>query len=490
MAISIKTYPYKTPPYDHQFTALEKGWDKREYAWFMEMGTGKTKVAIDNMAMLWDTGDITGVVIIAPKGVYRNWSEKEIPQHFPLHVPLNVAVWSTHLTKKVRESLNSLFKTKTVLNILVINIDALITQKGSKVIELFLKAHVSMILIDESTTIKTPSAKRTKQAVKFSKMAAYRRILTGSPVTKSPLDLYTQCAFLNPHLLGFTSYYSFRNRYAILRTMDYGGRSFKQVVSYKNVDELAEEIKEFSYRVTKDECLDLPEKIFIKREFEMTKEQKDAYNQMKLMAMAFIENHTASDGVILEATVTSVITQLLRLHQISCGHLPMDDGTILDIKNNRLTELMDLLEETDGKVIIWANYRRDIFRISEAISKAYGKESLVTYFGDTSDEDRTEAVANFQDPADPVRFFLGNTQTGGYGITLTEARTVVYYSNNYDLEKRLQSEDRTHRIGQHHPVTYVDLMCKSTIDEKIITALRNKQDIARTITGDNWRDWI
>ena len=475
-------YPFKTKPYDHQLAALEKGWQRREFGYFMEMGTGKSKVIIDSAAMLYDKGEITGLAIVAPKGVYRNWSEKEIPEHMPEHIPVNLATWNRSLSKKIKKNINSLFKNPTKLNIFVINIDALITKMGGPTLEKFLLAHHAMLVIDESTTIKSPKARRTKMAVKLGINAKYRRILTGSPVTKSPLDLYTQCEFLNSNLLGHSSYYGYRNRYAVTQRQDYGGRRFTQVVGYQNLDELSEVIKNFTYRVTKDKCLDLPDKVYMRRVFSMTKEQKKIYNEMRTMAIAFLESE--------EVTATSVITQLLRLHQISCGFFPADDGPIKPLKHGRMEQLTEALEEATGKVIIWANYRYDIFAISEVLTKTYGKESFVTYFGDTKDEDRQCAVSTFQNPDSPVRFFLGNTQTGGYGITLTEAQTVIYYSNNYDLEKRLQSEDRAHRIGQHHSVTYIDLICKDTVDEKIIKALRNKISLARLITGDSWRDWI
>ena len=475
-------YPFKTKPYEHQLAALDKGWNKREYGYFMEMGTGKTKVLIDSAAMLYDQGEITGLLVIAPKGVYRNWDQKEIPTHLPDHIPMVMGVWSRNLTKKKKVEINTLFHPNDSLNILVINIDALITAKGALVIEKFLLAHHTMMVIDESTIIKTPKAQRTKAAIKFGKMAKYRRILTGSPITKSPLDVYTQCEFLNEHLLGFSSFYGFRNRYATTVNENYGGRRFIKVTGYQNTEELANVLREFTYRVTKDECLDLPPKIFMRREFEMTKEQKKVYNEMKASAIAFLEGE--------EASATVVITQLLRLHQISCGFFPADSGEITPLKNYRMQEMFTALEEVRGKVIIWANYRHDIFIINEHLKLTYGKDSVVTYFGDTKDDDRQKAVSNFQDLESPVRFFLGNTQTGGYGITLTAANTVIYYSNNYDLEKRLQSEDRAHRIGQHHPVTYIDLVCKNTIDEKIIGALRNKISLANSVTGDKWRDWI
>ena len=425
-------YPFKTEPYAHQLEALERSWQSREYALFMEMGTGKSKVLIDNVAMLYDNGEIDALLLIAPKGVYRNWSDKEIVDHMPDHISTRMAVWSTNLTKKKKAEINHLFEPNSDLCILVINVDALITPKGKKVLETFLNTRIALFCIDESTIIKNPKAKRTKAAVKLAKRAKYRRILTGSPVTKSPLDVYSQCEFLNDNLLGYSSYYGFRNRYAVTEDMHMAGRRIKQVVGYKNVDELQAILKDFSYRVTKAECLDLPEKVYMRREFDMTKEQKKAYLEMKDLAISFFEEGAAS--------VTAVITQLLRLHQISCGHLPLDDGTLIEFPNRRIQHLEEVLEESDGKTIIWANYRNDIKHVKEFLVRTYGAHCFVTYYGDTSVEERKEAIEKFQNPESPVRFFVGNTQTGGYGITLTEASNVVYYSNNYDLEKRLQSE--------------------------------------------------
>ena len=477
-------YAFKTEPYAHQMTALEKGWDAPEYGYFMEMGTGKTKVIIDSAAMLYDAGKIQGILIIAPKGVYRNWSSKEIPDHLPDHIPTRMAVWRAPLTKTTKEEINQLFHPNDDFNILVMNIDALITKDGAMVIEKFLLGRSAMMVIDESTIIKTPSTQRTKAAIKFGALAKYRRILTGSPVTKSPLDVFSQCEFLSPHLLGFASYYGFRNRYATTQKQNFGGKSFVQVTGYQNTEELKGILEEFTYRVTKDDCLDLPDKVFLRREFEMTREQKKVYDQMRKNAVAILEE----EGAAVSATV--VIVQLLRLHQISCGVFPTDDGEYIPLKHRRMEQLAEALDEADGKVIIWANYRHDIFALKEFLDDKYGKESTVTYFGDTSDDDRVRAVELFQDPKSSVRFFLGNTQTGGYGITLTAASTVVYYSNNYDLEKRLQSEDRAHRIGQDRTVTYVDLVCKDTVDDKIIKALRDKSNLAQAVTGDSWKEWI
>tara|TARA_B110000091_G_scaffold39706_1_gene42844 strand:+ start:1290 stop:2723 length:1434 start_codon:yes stop_codon:yes gene_type:complete len=475
-------YKFKTKPYKHQLTALEKSVDEKEYGYFMEMGTGKSKVLVDNMAILYDKGKINGALIIAPKGVYNNWYSQEIPTHLASHIKPKMVMWTASASKAKEKEYQTLFETGFDLHVLIMNVEAFSTKKGTEFAFKFLRSHKTLMVVDESTTIKTPTSKRTKSILTLGKHAAYRRILTGSPVTKSPLDLYSQCAFLDEELLGHVSYYAFRNRYAHMVERNFGGRRVQIVGSYKRLDELEEILKEFSYRVLKEDCLDLPEKIYIKRNVELTDEQTKAYATMKSAALASLNGKLA--------TAPHVLTQMMRLHQITCGHLKNDDGTTTELKNNRLDELLDLLDETEGKAIIWANYIHDIEHITKAIKKKYGDDSIVQYYGAIDTKQRQEGIKKFQDPNSQARFFIGNPQTGGYGITLTAANTVVYYSNGYDLEKRLQSEDRAHRIGQKKSVTYVDFIAEKTVDEKIVKALRKKINIASEILGDTLKEWI
>ena len=475
-------YKFKTKPYAHQLKALEMSWNKEVFAYFMEMGTGKSKVLLDNVAMLFDKGKIDSVLIVAPKGVYKNWSDSEIPEHMPTHIDRNVVLWKSLITKEQKLKCDSLFEQNfTKLQIFIMNVEALSTKKGLEAARQFLNVKKTLFAVDESTTIKNPGAKRTKNILGLSKLAKYRRILTGSPVTKSPLDLYTQCLFLDEYLLNHSSYYSFRTRYAIMRTANFNGRSVQLVVGYHNLDELAEKLKPFSYRVLKDDCLDLPAKTFMKRVIQLTPEQKKVYSQMKSMALAEL------NGKMI--TTVNVITQLMRLQQITCGHFKADDGSMQEIKNNRITELMDLLEEVEGKAVIWAHWRHDIATIVREIEKEY-PGSVVTYYGDTTVEDRQKAIKKIQDPESKVRFLVGTPQTAGYGITLTGASTMIYYSNGYDLEKRQQSEARIDRIGQEKPMTYIDILAEDTIDEKIVKSLRKKVNIATEIMGEELKAWI
>ena len=474
-------YKFKTKPYDHQLKALELSWEKKVFAYFMEMGTGKTKVAIDNISMLYDKGKINGALIIAPKGVYKNWYSEELPTHLAEHVEHKTVLWQATINKKQQKLLDTLFEPGEDLHILIMNVEAFSTKKGVEFAGKFLNCHNTFMAIDESTTIKNPGAKRTKNIVGLGKYAKFRRIMTGSPVTKSPLDLYKQCEFLDEFLLDHSSYYTFRTRYAIMRKAHFNGRSVEIVVGYKNLGELSDKLKPFSYRVLKDDCLDLPPKTFMKRVISLSAEQDKVYKQMKQMALAQL------NGKVI--TTASALTQLMRLHQITCGHFKADDGSTQIVKNNRLTELLELLAEVEGKAVIWAHYQYDVQTILDAVKKEYGNNAVVDYYGKTPNDDRQSNITKFQ--SDPrCRFLVGTPSTGGYGITLTAASTMIYYSNGYDLEKRQQSEARIDRIGQEKPMTYIDIICEDTVDERIVKALRKKINIASEILGEQLKEWI
>ena len=478
-------FEFKTQPYDHQRKALMESWAAEYYALFMEMGTGKSKVAIDNIAVLYEAGKVNAALIIAPKGVYDNWAKGEIETHFPDRIPRRIMRWVPQKSQKYdRELVDFITENFEGVKFFVMNVEAFSSDRGVQAAKAFLYQNKDNIMIvDESTTIKNRKAKRTQSLIKMRDYSKYRRILTGSPITKSPMDLFSQCDFLEEKCLGFNSYFAFQARYANVQKRTMGHKSFQEIVGYRRLDELTAKLDKFSNRVLKEDCLDLPDKVYIKREVPLTNEQKNVYNQMKLLALAQMDN-----GEL--ATTASVLTQIMRLQQICCGHLQPDEGEMRQIKSNRLDELMNLSEEVQGKAIIWATYSHDIQQITKSLRDRFGPEAVATYYGETAQDERQEIVQNFQNKNHPLRFFVGQPKTGGYGITLTEANTVIYYSNSYDLEIRLQSEDRAHRIGQTSKVTYIDLVSPDTIDEKILQALRDKINIASKVLGEDVKNWL
>jgi len=478
-------YMYKTKPFKHQKEIFDESWDRLYYALFMEMGLGKSKVIVDTIGKLKLEGKIDAALIVAPKGVYDNWAKQEIPNHLPDEFERFIVSWKPSKAKSFQEQMNKLvFNILPGIKFFIMNVEAFSTHRGKNAAYYFLKKNPDNIMvIDESTTIKNRQALRTKNLLKLGEHAKYKRILTGSPVTKSPMDLFSQCKFLDNQALGQESYFAFQNRYAVVQRKTFGARSFNDIVGYRRLDELNEKLLTFSARTLKKDCLDLPEKIYIKRYVPLTVRQQRVYEEMRRFALARL-----AKGEL--ATTTSILTQLMRLQQICCGYLESDEGRLEVLDSNRLDELMEVIEETSGKVIIWCNYVYGIGEIKHRIAEDYGKDTVETYFGQTKQEDRQEIVKRFEDPNDTLRFFIGQPKTGGYGITLNQASTVIYYSNSYDLESRLQSEDRAHRIGQKKSVTYVDLLSPGTIDEKIVEALRDKINLADQVLKEETKNWL
>jgi SNF2 family DNA or RNA helicase len=471
-------YPYKTNPYEHQRNALNQSAEKTQWAYFMEMGTGKTKVTIDNMAYLFLQRKIMAALVIAPKSVYTNW-ESEIETHMPDVIKYKTYKWNIDKPKDYHE----LLKLKD-LKIFLINVEALSTKRGFDASVDYLKENkLNFVVLDESTTIKNRSAKRTKNILALQRLSHMRRILTGSPITKSPLDLYTQCQFLSPELLGFSSYLAFRNRYAEMTDIPVGSGRFISVPKYyKRLEELEQKLKQFATRIRKDQCLDLKPKVRQKRYIELEGESKKIYEKLRTNALAIVEDSTIS--------FSNKLTEIIKLHQVCNGFTKNDDGEILTLHKSKINALDEILEETDGKVIVWANYLYNIHEIIKFLEDKYGKESVVSIYGDINVQKRKEAVDRIQTDS-KTRFLVGNPTTGGFGLTLTAVNTVIYYSNNYNLEVRMQSEDRAHRMGQKGTVVYIDIVAKNTLDEAIMKSLTSKGQIAaKTLGEENLRSWL
>ena len=466
-------YDFKTKPYDHQLNIFELSKNRDFYALFMEMGTGKTKVTIDTFCHLFHLDRVKALLVLAPKGVYLNW-KKEMAVHTWDNTPYVIAAYSASMKARERDHLATVMKAedKTKAHVLLVNIESLHTKKGFDVAKMFLTNQETMLCIDESTAIKNHKSKRTKACLKLRDLAKYRRILTGTPITQSPLDLYSQCEFLEKGSTGTPSFFIFKHTFADCMQMNLGNRSFEKIVGFKNLDSLTNQIAPFSSRILKEECLDLPEKIYTTRHVHLTSDQQRLYETLKDESLLLLEQ-----GIL---TSNNALTTLLKLQQILCGHLRMDDGTVIDIDCNKKDAIIDITQQISetSKVIIWCNFQRDI-----QILKELFKERAVTYYGLNSNEEREHAINAFEnDPS--VQFFIGTPQCGGKGLTLNKANYVIYYSNSFKLEDRLQSEDRCHRIGQDKNITYIDLLIPNTIDEKILKNLKDKQDLADKVLSD------
>jgi len=466
-------YIYRTKPFEHQREALKQGAESNNFAYFMEMGTGKTKVSIDNASYLFTQNKVKHVIVIAPNSVYLNW-KKEIETHCSVDYKIMAHKVDTMISPQLSDPLK--------LTWYLFNVEAMSHKSGlKKVKELLTASHETMMIIDEATTIKNRTAKRTKNIIELGKTVAYKRILTGSPVTKSPLDLYSQVAFLNRDLVGHQSFYTFRARYAVMHEIDMGGRSVLLPKYYTNLEELEQNIKKFSYRCRKVECLDLPEKLYTQHYINLKEEHQRAYNQLKQNAWAVIQNE--------EVSYSNKLTEILKLHQCVNGHVKTDDNKIIEFDDPKLDQLMEVIQENEGKFIIWANYIYNIEKIIKILKDRYGNDSVVSVYGAIDAEQRIRNVKRFEND-NTVRFFVGNPSTGGYGLNLVSASYVVYYSNSYNLEVREQSEDRAHRIGQDKNVLVIDLIIKDSVDEMIISALKNKIKLSAKTLGEEAKKWL
>lgn len=505
----------------HQLDCWERQKDVLYCGIGAEMGAGKGKIVADQVAYLYDLGRINALVVIAPKGGYSVWPDDVIPKDLPDHIRFKLGVWSANMKAAEQAAVDALFTASDEdLHILVMNVEALGTERARKLLEKFLLSHTALLAVDESTCIKNPTAARTKAVTKLGRLAKYRRALSGEPAPDSPMDWYSQCDFLKDGLLGYDSFFTFKSHFArLVRIMMPGRRPFHKIDGFRNEDELKGLIARHWFIVKKEDCLDLPPKIYTTRSVEMGPLQRRAYEQMRdsclvdiagkigdqeelpfsgmsyedIMASVALSEKCiqTSDTGSTMMTAQLVITQMLRLHQILCGFAVTDDRVVVpfDEPNPRMEELMTVLEQVKGKVIIWATYKVSVKSITERIGAEYGAHSVVSYFGETSTDDRRAAVRRFQDPNDPCKYFVAN-KTGARALTLTQAKTVVYYSCDYDADIHNQSQDRAHRIGQTGSVTYVYLQVPGTADQKVIVALRDKKRLSDLVTPSNWREFI
>ena len=477
---------FKTQPFEHQLTSFNLAKDATYWGHLHEMGAGKTKIAIDEALYLHSQNKITAVLLVAPNGVHSNWAEKEIEKHADYQ---EIYHWAGKPTsQKAKRELEYFQQGREIKGNLAwfcINIEAIRTNDGLAACERFLTERNCMMVVDESTIIKNPKAKQTKAAMYLGQFAKYRRILTGTPITQGPLDFYSQCKFLDKDSISFTSFAAFRSTFAQEKTVVLNsGKRFNQVVGYTRLGYLKELIQPFTDRILKKDCLDLPEKLYQTVEVQMTDHQKNLYNTMRELYIARLGAEEAQTGLV---SVQNVLSLMMKLQQIVTGFIIDDENVTHSVPSNRIEQLLSIVEGFTGKALIWCAFRKNIEDVVRALRKAYGDESTVAYYGDTSMSDRSRALELMQH--NPLtRFFVSN-KTGAEGITVTSAEYSIYFSNTYNLHTRLQSEDRNHRIGQTRNVLYTDFLCKGTVDEQILKSLLNKRNLANEVLSD-WRKFL
>lgn len=476
----------------HQSKALKLMEGREHYGLFMEQGTGKTWTLLADAERLYRKGLIDAILVIAPNGVHVNWVKREVPAH--MEADTLCRAWRSGAGKKLTAHIEDIFavrKGTQPLRVFAINVDAMITKKGVDIVERFLASFRTMIVVDESSRIKNPDAGRTKAILRLRSQANYARIATGTPVTNAPADVFSQMQFLKRGLLGTNSYRAFVAEYAELLEPDHpmmeamiqnNPRAIHaQIVArdpqgnpiWRNLDKLQKLLEPHAFRVLKKDCLDLPDKIYKTQYFQLDKAQQKAY---KLMHDEL--RYEVDDDI----QTVKALSAGMKLQQITSGFIMGPEGELVFVgdKNPRRKALMDLLEDLDGQMIVWARFRAELDMIQAALAAA--NITCVAYHGGIGRKQRETAVDSFQDGS--ARVFLGQPQAGGIGLTLTAAETVIYYSNDFNLETRLQSEDRAHRIGTKKNVVYIDLAAEDTIDETITSALQRKTNMAAAITGD------
>lgn len=467
----MKELPIKVNPYEHQKVAVNFAMDKLESngcaALLMDMGLGKSLTSIAIIGLLLQEEKINKVLVVCPSSIINVW-EKEFQKFADYNFNVESIIGST-MTKR-KEKLKLLCH-KAGLKVALLNYEA--TWRMEKELNVY---RPDMIICDESQKIKNPSAAQSKTLHRLGVKAKYKIILTGTPVQNSPMDVFSQWKFLDPNIFGL-SFYTFRNRYAVM-----GGYYNHQIIKYKNMDELTSKAHSIAYRITKEEALDLPEQIFLNRYCELESSAQKIYDKVVKESYAELESG--------EITATNVLTKLIRLSQISGGHVKDDDGKMQVISKSKLNELKDIMEDViidnKKKLVVFARFIPEIESIQNLANEMDINYSYIT--GEIKMEERGVMVDSFQTNND-IKLFIAQIQTAGLGITLTAADTAVFYSLDFNYANYSQAISRTHRIGQKNTCTYINLISSGTVDEKIIKALENKEDIAKSIV-DNWREYF
>lgn len=454
--------PIKVLPYRHQIEGYNLCLQNNGFGLLFDMGMGKSLTAAAVAARRYEHGEIKKLLIVCPSAVMPVW-EREFKN---VTVDHSLSLLEGSITKRVQ--LLKFFPNEG-LRVAVINFEG-----TWRMLKELLTWRPDMLIVDESQKIKNHKSRQSKAVHKLAKAAKYRIILTGTPISNSPMDVYSQWKVIDESIFG-SSFYAFRGRYAIM-----GGYSNKQVVSYKNLEELTEKAHSRALRVSKEQALDLPEQVDDYRYCDLDPQGGKVYRELEKDCFAKLLRG--------EVTATNILTQLLRLQQVTGGFISADNENktqrVSTAKLDLLSDLLDDLMETDEKIIIFARFTAEV----EEIKRLLEKKRVIFEALDGRSKNRGDIVERFQ-TGESIKVMVAQISVGGVGITLHSASVVVYYSTTFSLTDYLQSKSRTHRIGQKRRCLYVHLVCRNTIDEKILAALAKKQNIAATIV-DNWKSLI
>lgn len=459
-------FEFKTPPRAHQKVALAKLFGKSEeqsvFGLFMDIGTGKSWTGIAAMGIRWCAGESDHVLLVAKNGVHEQWVREQIPAHMSPVVPWKAWVWSKG--KRADAAFEEMLKADG-LKIFAINIDAIITPRAEEKILRFLKAANgrATMIVDESQDIKNISALRTKAAIKFGNLCRYRMIMTGTPIAKNLIDAFSQFKFLDERILGHRYVTTFRSQYCLLRDNGFG----LEIVGHKNVEDFYRKVDPHIFRVTTDEVLDLPPKVYIQQPFTLNDEQKRLMKELRTTFATKTENGA-------QISVPNAAALITRMQQISCGFVVDELENVRKLSNPRLEALLNVLEQRPGKAIIWCRFNEDIKTVCAALGDA-----AVHYYGGTKQSDRATNIKAFLDPRSSISYLVASPEAAGTGLNLQGiCRTNVYYSNSFNSLARWQSEGRTWRDGTTGSVTYIDLVAKGSPDSRILKNLRDKKSIS------------
>jgi len=463
----IEPMPIKTKPFQHQVLAYNIAMQLPVAALLMEQGTGKSLVSLAVAGRRFLRGEAKRLLVVAPSSVVPVW-----PREFETHAdfPFEVQAIQGAVPKR-GESLRSWTVAQDRLQVAITNYEV-----TWRMIDALAAWRPDMIICDESQRIKTPSARQSKAMHQLGRLAKYRMILTGTPVTQGPLDLYSQYRFLDPGIFG-NSYYAFRARYAIM-----GGYERRQVVGYQNLPELIKKAHSIAYRVTKAEALDLPEQIDQIRYCELEPKATGLYWQLAKQSIAELSEEKV-------VTATNVLAKLLRLSQVAGGFIGDGEGGIQQVSTAKirlLDEVLGDLLEAGKKVVIFARFLPEIAAIRKLLDGKKVNYAWIT--GEVEQELRGEEVRRFQE--EPIyKVFVAQIQTAGLGITLTAADTAIFYSLDYSFANYDQAKARIHRISQRNACTYIHLLAKDTVDEKVLATLQGKKSVADEVV-DNWQKYL